>query len=216
MRQPRTSCAVALAVEGTLIAGRARRPGRAAAVPVGARPAGRRRRAPRSSRCCTRWLVGNADTAAVVTVLRRSRRTSRSAAWPGWRTAYVTFERQQILAPLLRREPWVQRDAARTASRDLLVAALRRRPAAVDRRRRRRRAADRRAALAIAVRRCGWSPSTPPPASAAGWSTSNSTGCRRGRTRCRRTSSRRSARHPRIVAAGAGAAAAARGAGRRR
>lgn len=64
-----------------------------------------------------RWLVGGAETAAVVAVLRRQSAYVAFRSLARLAPATLTFERQQILAPLLRREPWVQSMLARGQSR---------------------------------------------------------------------------------------------------
>lgn len=55
------------------------------------------------------WLVQDAGLDAVITFLRAQPPHVAFRSVARLATAYVTFERQQILAPLLRGEPWVQR-----------------------------------------------------------------------------------------------------------
>lgn len=55
-----------------------------------------------------RWLVEDAALDDVVAFLRAQPTHVAFRSVARLATAYVTFERQQVLAPLLRREPWVQ------------------------------------------------------------------------------------------------------------
>lgn len=53
------------------------------------------------------WLIQNADVQPIVALLRAQPPYVSFRSLARLATAYVTFERQQILAPLLRHEPWV-------------------------------------------------------------------------------------------------------------
>lgn len=55
------------------------------------------------------WLVQDTGLDAVITFLRAQPPHIAFRSVARLATAYVTFERQQVLAPLLRGEPWVQR-----------------------------------------------------------------------------------------------------------
>lgn len=100
--------AVALAAEGTLLAG-------ALGLLVGLRvwlvtrarqvDDGVRRLQP----LLDAWLVDNADVQQFVHALRGERPHVAFRSVARLATAYLTFERQQMLAPLLRGEPWVRR-----------------------------------------------------------------------------------------------------------
>lgn len=63
------------------------------------------------------WLVGSADADSVVAVLRALRPHVAFRSLARLATAYLTFERQQVLAPMLRREPWVARMLVQGRSR---------------------------------------------------------------------------------------------------
>lgn len=100
--------AVALAIEGALIAGalgllvglRVWLVARARQVDEGVR---------RLEPLLHGWLVDNADVHQFVHALRGERPHVAFRSVARLATAYLTFERQQVLAPLLRPEPWVRR-----------------------------------------------------------------------------------------------------------
>lgn len=63
------------------------------------------------------WLVQNTDVGPVVTLLRQQSPYVAFRSVARLATPYLTFERQQILAPLLRDEPWVRAMLRRGRSR---------------------------------------------------------------------------------------------------
>lgn len=64
-----------------------------------------------------RWLVDQAEVTAVVELLRALPAAVAFRALARLAPGHLTFERQQALAPLLRREPWVTRLLRHDASR---------------------------------------------------------------------------------------------------
>ncbi|MEZ5293514.1 MAG: HEAT repeat domain-containing protein [Vicinamibacterales bacterium] len=62
------------------------------------------------------WLIDNADPHQLVRALRSEHPHVAFHAVARLATAYVTLERQQVLAPILRAEPWVERMLARGRS----------------------------------------------------------------------------------------------------
>ena len=75
--------------------------------------AGRTRRVERGLRALEprlhEWLIGDGAADDVVQTLREMPRRVAFSSAARLTTAYLTFERQQMLAPLLRDEPWVRR-----------------------------------------------------------------------------------------------------------